>query len=80
MNPDSHALVSVMATAPRYQKNALIHFLYSYIASQPYIGVLSKVSLAYHVMASVNTNLSTYSLKALLHMSSLSICPSTHGN
>ncbi|ENH75479.1 hypothetical protein FOC1_g10005451 [Fusarium oxysporum f. sp. cubense race 1] len=43
MNPDSHALVSVMATAPRYQKNALIHFLYSYIASQPYIGVLSKV-------------------------------------
>ncbi|KAF4945691.1 hypothetical protein FGADI_11744 [Fusarium gaditjirri] len=42
MNPDSHALVGVMATAPRYQKNALIHFLFSYIASQPYIGVLSK--------------------------------------
>ncbi|EWG48875.1 hypothetical protein FVEG_08528 [Fusarium verticillioides 7600] len=42
INPDSHALVSVMATAPRYQKNALIHFLYSYIASRPYIGVQSK--------------------------------------
>ncbi|KAJ0144060.1 Uncharacterized protein HZ326_13134 [Fusarium oxysporum f. sp. albedinis] len=42
MKPDSHAFVSVMATAPGYQRNALVHFLYSYIAFQPYIGVLSK--------------------------------------
>ncbi|VTT57905.1 unnamed protein product [Fusarium fujikuroi] len=42
MNPDSHALVSVMATAPGYQSNALVHFLYSYIAFQPYIVVSSK--------------------------------------
>jgi hypothetical protein len=80
MNPDSHALVSVMATAPGYQKNALIHFLYSYIAFQSYIGVLSKVSVTHHLITSVKINHSIISLKASLHMSSRSIYLSTNGN
>lgn len=80
MNPDSHAFVSVMATAPGYQRNALVHFLYSYIAFQPYIGVLSKVSMTHHVKSSVNLTYSIHSHKVSSHMNSHSICPSTHGN
>ncbi|KAF4450786.1 hypothetical protein F53441_6118 [Fusarium austroafricanum] len=41
---DSHALVSLMATAPTDHTKALTHFFYSYIAFHPYIGVLSKPS------------------------------------
>ncbi|KAF5567047.1 hypothetical protein FNAPI_862 [Fusarium napiforme] len=42
MNPDRRALVGIMTTLLGYQRNALVHFLYSYVAFQPYIGVISK--------------------------------------
>ncbi|CZR44701.1 uncharacterized protein FPRO_14454 [Fusarium proliferatum ET1] len=63
-----HALVGVMATAPGYQRNALVHFLYSYIAFQPYIGVSSKVSKPQGLVTyELSFHLLFYSLKLTQH-------------